>query len=519
MVEAGSPEVLPQPLIEALLVAKDDSQQDSASLAVEFTRHRVCKPASQAIAEASEAAAMSGQSPAVTGQHDVDAVASEPGSLVEAVTRPAGKLRFGAHLEDAALRGCPAKRQLELSRLVERDEAEPPDAHRHLQVESSPARCRRDDDECSLGAPDFGAQGAVIETLEPCASPPPARHDEQAGDRPDGTPGARGEADRRRASLVPEPAGLHKVVDMLGEADLVDPALGGRLDEYLHRLERMVDPLLGIAKVHVVVDDQSNEATNSRSAASVTFTSLESPGTVVTRPPRASTSEAQSVAPASSPATASRSTGARNACGVWTATSSSRGSVSTICPPRTRLTVSASGNAGTAPSQPSFSAVSTRPITSSGSTGRAASWTTITAASPPTSATPARTDSARASPPPTQALTFAQPSSSATRIEGSSQPGGATITISSIQSEASRRSRLSARSGRSRSFANAFGRSEPSRSPRPAAARTAQTLNGRPMVAPPLDSPSAELIRPQRQSRHGLYRHRKRRRVYLRGRR
>src|SRR6266513_2186471 len=64
--------------------------------------------------------------------------------------------------------------------------------------------------------------------------------------------------------LVPEPAGLHKVVDMLGEADLVDPALGGRLDEYLHRFERMVDPLLGIAKVHVVVDDQSNEATNSR---------------------------------------------------------------------------------------------------------------------------------------------------------------------------------------------------------------------------------------------------------------
>src|SRR6266513_2884598 len=171
MVEAGSPEVLPQPLIEALLVAKDDSQQDSASLAVEFTRH-----------------------------HDVDAVASEPGPLVEAVTRPAGKLRFGAHLEDAALRGCSAKRQLELSRLVERNEAEPPDAHRHLQVESSPPRCRRDDDECSLGAPNFGAQGAVIETLEPCASPPPARHDAQAGDRPDGTPGARGEADRRRAS-------------------------------------------------------------------------------------------------------------------------------------------------------------------------------------------------------------------------------------------------------------------------------------------------------------------------------
>jgi hypothetical protein len=143
---------------------------------------------------------MSDQPPAVTGQHDVDAVASEPGLLVEAVTRPARKLCLGAHLEDAALRGCPAKRQLELSRLVERDEAEAPDAHRHFEVESSPARRRRDDDECSPGAPNFGAQGAVIETLEPCAPPPPARHREQAGDRPHGPPGARGEADRRGAS-------------------------------------------------------------------------------------------------------------------------------------------------------------------------------------------------------------------------------------------------------------------------------------------------------------------------------
>src|SRR5437868_11171300 len=263
---------------------------------------------------------------------------------------------------------------------------------------------------------------------------------------------------------------------MLGEADLVDAARDGHFDEFLHRLDRVVDPLLGVAQVHVVVDDQSNEATSSRSAASVTLTSLGSPGTVVTRPPRASTREAQSVAPARSPAIASRRTGARNAWGVWTATSSWRGNVSTICPSRTRLIVSASGTAGTAPSQPSFKAVKTRSSTSPGSTGRAASWTAITAASSPTSATPARTDSARVSPPATQALTFAQPSSSATRIEGSSQPGGATITISSIQSEPSRRSRLSARRGRSRSFANAFGRSAPSRSPRPAAARTAQTV-------------------------------------------
>src|SRR5690348_683759 len=116
--------------------------------------------------------------------------------------------------------------------------------------------------------------------------------------------------------LVPEASGLLEVVDVLREADLVDAALCSHLDEPLDGRERVIDPLFGIAQVHVVVDDHSSEATSSRSAASVTLTSLESPGTVVTRPPVASTSEAQSVAPASSPATASRRTGARNACGV-----------------------------------------------------------------------------------------------------------------------------------------------------------------------------------------------------------
>ncbi len=72
-----------------------------------------------------------------------------------------------------------------------------------------------------------------------------------------------------------------------------------------------------------------------------------------------------------------------------------------------------------------------------------------------------------------------QPSSSASRITGSSQSGGATTTIASIQPQASSRSRLSARSGLPPSGANAFGRSAESRSPRPAAAITAQTDTGR----------------------------------------
>ena len=47
--------------------------------------------------------------------------------------------------------------------------------------------------------------------------------------------------------LIPEVTRLLEVVDVLGEADLVDAANNCRLDESLHRLDRMVDPILVIA--------------------------------------------------------------------------------------------------------------------------------------------------------------------------------------------------------------------------------------------------------------------------------
>src|SRR6185437_13727602 len=161
--------------------------------------------------------------------------------------------------------------------------------------------------------------------------------------------------------------------------------VGGRLP-----VPRLVDQ--GLADVE---DDgfYSHPATRSRSAFVVTFSSRSSPSTIATRPPTASTSEAQSVPSDPARASASRSTGATNACGVCTATSSERAGVSVTNPPATRLIVSATGSAGTAPSEPWASASSSRGMTSSGSNGRAASWTRIAAASRGTSATPARTES------------------------------------------------------------------------------------------------------------------------------
>src|SRR4051812_11277407 len=197
----------------------------------------------------------------------------------------------------------------------------------------------------------------------------------------------------------PQRAGLAEVVDVLGEPDLVDALGGRRLAPALDGVDGVRDRARVVAEVHVVVDDHpaSQLSTRTRSSGPVTFSSRGSPGTVQTRPPAASTIEAQSGKLCGSEplSSAALSTGATKACGVCTAASSSRGSVSTTAVPRTRLIVSVTGSTGTTPSQPSESGNSTRSRTSSETSGRAASWTTITAASSPTSATPALTESAR----------------------------------------------------------------------------------------------------------------------------
>ena len=110
---------------------------------------------------------------------------------------PRRKLRLRAHLDYSALRGSTAEWQLELGGLVEREQPEPPDADWHLQVEPPAPWCRSYDDERCLGATDLGKQGAAIKSVEPSASPPPARQDQDAPDCPDRLPRARGKGDRR----------------------------------------------------------------------------------------------------------------------------------------------------------------------------------------------------------------------------------------------------------------------------------------------------------------------------------
>ena len=96
-------------------------------------------------------------------------------------------------------------------------------------------------------------------------------------------------------------AQLLEVVAVLGEPDLVDAGGVRRFDERIDgpRLEREL--LAPVAEMHVVVDDHSSAATRSRSPTSVTLISFGSPSTTLTRPPRASTRDEQSLAAATSP--------------------------------------------------------------------------------------------------------------------------------------------------------------------------------------------------------------------------
>src|SRR6266536_3900237 len=168
----------------------------------------------QPVAEPAEAVTVPDEPPAVSGQHDVDPAPPEPGLLVESVTGAAGKLRLRAHLQYTTLRRSSAERQLELRRLVEGEPSESTNTDRHLQIEPPSPRRGGHDDERPLCAAHFAPQRAAIDAVEPSAAPPPAGQRQNACDRSDCPPRARGEADRhhgrernerRQANEIREP--------------------------------------------------------------------------------------------------------------------------------------------------------------------------------------------------------------------------------------------------------------------------------------------------------------------------
>src|SRR5919199_436807 len=116
MVEARGPEVTPQPVRKADVVAEDHTLDDAAPLAEEARRGRPSEPRTEPVGETREAAAPSNHAPPVAAQDDVDSLAPQPGGLVEAVRRPAGQDELSEHLEARPLRRPAAERQLEADR-------------------------------------------------------------------------------------------------------------------------------------------------------------------------------------------------------------------------------------------------------------------------------------------------------------------------------------------------------------------------------------------------------------------
>src|SRR3954453_24076316 len=209
--------------------------------------------------------------------------------------------------------------------------------------------------------------------------------------------------------------------------------------------------------------ERSALAAISRSTAVVTLKFSAGASTTRTDPPTASTSDASSVAAASVAAStlnARRNTSATKTWGGWIAHRVERSSVRvTRRSASTSLTVSTTGAAAMAPSNPSSSPAMQRSTSSRVMNGRAASCTTATVPSG-AAASARRTESERTAPPSTES--------------GYEKPGG---TATTTRSHTERRtSRLHSISGRPAQTTNALGRSDPRRSPRPAAGTMPTTV-------------------------------------------
>ena len=87
VVEAGCPEVVTQALGNCLVVSEHDAGENGTALARGTAGQRTFHVCAEVILDRCEAAASSGRTPAVSAQHDVDAVAPQPRPLVEAVLR------------------------------------------------------------------------------------------------------------------------------------------------------------------------------------------------------------------------------------------------------------------------------------------------------------------------------------------------------------------------------------------------------------------------------------------------
>src|SRR5579871_1297704 len=114
VVEPRAPERPFEAVRQAGVVAEQHAFDDRATLPREAGRRGTAKPAPETVRDPSEPAAPPHELPFVDAQHDVNALTSEPGALVEAVLRTARRLYHGEDADACSLGRRAAKAQLEL---------------------------------------------------------------------------------------------------------------------------------------------------------------------------------------------------------------------------------------------------------------------------------------------------------------------------------------------------------------------------------------------------------------------
>jgi hypothetical protein len=123
----------------------------------------------------------------------MDAMATQPASLVEPVLGPTRLGQLSGRFDDGALWGRTPTRQPEQNGLPEAGLAEPKDERGSADVIAALLSRAGDDEPSSLGEADGGGQRTAVEGIEARAPPPPADENEADGERAQALPALREE--------------------------------------------------------------------------------------------------------------------------------------------------------------------------------------------------------------------------------------------------------------------------------------------------------------------------------------
>ena len=184
MREPGGPKVLPDRLRQPLVLAEDDAQDERALHAVRAPPDRSLDSIAQAIAAARDTTTRADLSPRARACDDVDSLASEPGTLVEAAVLGTSWLGH-AHdrFQDGAARRRAADRKHEEHPFSQRLSAKRSNLGRYAYCPRCLPRRPRDDEPHRPRLADLRQERALAHRLEAHRAPAESRQSEQRSER------------------------------------------------------------------------------------------------------------------------------------------------------------------------------------------------------------------------------------------------------------------------------------------------------------------------------------------------